>query len=296
MTDPLPAPPSAVDVVPTEEFDELIARTQKDLARLEREHTIAEAAAIAAERSVSDVPDDPELTDWAEAQLDRFVAGLRAEHDAEMEAVLAAARDRAAACIERAEHEADLVLSYARATVDARSGAGSVGPAPVSGPVVWRRRCGRGRAHDGRPGAAVEPCSDPGTTHRDDCTGAGGERCRTAGSRDRRAGGERCGRGFAVRPERASECVPWTDLAADQDIAPAERPAADDPVKQAAPALVSTTGADGGGTPAGPDREFWKEPESQAPKRGLFKRLPMFAILQVVGVVIVLIVVLLRIG
>jgi hypothetical protein len=291
MTDPRPAPPLAVDVVPAHEFDELIARAQKDVARLEREHTIAEAAAIAAERHVSDVPDDPELHDWAEAQLERFVAGLRAEHDAEMDAVLESARDRAATCVERADLEADLVVSYARATIDARGDAPPVGSAPISdpsAPVVWRADAERVAALTFAPASSPSTAPPPPAPVVPPAPAASPAIVAPAVSVE--------GSASPWAPSASPSASPWSELAADQEISPAESSGVQEQAKDDAPAPVPTNGSGGGGTSTAPDREFWKEPESAAPKRSLLKRLPMFAILQVVGVVIVLVVVLMRIG
>jgi hypothetical protein len=289
MTTGRPAPPVALELVRADDFEPELARTQQDLARLERELAIAESAAEEAEREVAGVPDDAALHDWVSAQLDRFLEQLRMQHGAEMQQLLDDAHARAAACVQRAQSDADLVLSYAHANLAARNAAigrsGSGSPASDPSPsVAWRADEPVIVAPNGgqtpAPASVVIPTST-GPVAPEHLAFAPAMTATPV-------------------PDAPTPIAPMLD-AGSTVVAPNAPPDAfvGSTLTPSAPAFVTAPSVGGGdGDAADPphDRDFWKGPDPAAGKESLIRRLPMFAILQVVAVVIVLAVVLLRIG
>jgi hypothetical protein len=274
LTDGHPALPNPVELLSGPEVDDLLARTQQDLARLERERQIAETAAIEAEQAVDGVPDDPPLHEWTSAQLDRFIEQLRTEHEVEMQGILDGARARARTLLDRAQTEADLVLSYARANVGARS-APAVSPhepETAADELAWRADGPDTATIPPRVTAmpAAAPSAPPEVT-------------------------------ALVTPEHAPFVPPPIADVVAVDDAPASRA---EPVEDehgmhgdADGSFAALAPAPPGGDDAPPaEPQFWKGPEEPKQKRRAIHRLPMFAIVQVIAVIIVLVVVLLRIG
>ncbi|HZP30908.1 MAG TPA: hypothetical protein VFC99_18310, partial [Acidimicrobiia bacterium] len=119
--------PAPVDVVPAAAVESIITETQRDLVARDEERVAAEAAADAAERAATGRATDPAFHAWVATHVDRFAQTLRDEHEAEMRSLLEAAQRRARACVERAQVDADVLLSYAQAL----GGRGGAAPAPV---------------------------------------------------------------------------------------------------------------------------------------------------------------------
>jgi hypothetical protein len=115
-----PPVPTPLDVVSADEARSVISDMQRRLGELEREKAAAEHAAASAERRAGAEPVDPGMRAWEEHQLERFRAHLRAEHEVEMQALLDAAQRRAAACVEQAQRDADLIVSYTEAIGEVR--------------------------------------------------------------------------------------------------------------------------------------------------------------------------------
>jgi hypothetical protein len=107
--------PAPVDLVPAATVEALMADTQCDLAAREDERVAREATADAAERAAIGGAADPVFHSWVATHVDRFAQLLRDEHEVEMRSLLDGAERRARACIERAQVDADVLLSYAQA-------------------------------------------------------------------------------------------------------------------------------------------------------------------------------------
>jgi hypothetical protein len=112
-------------VVPKPVVESLIAHADREISELEREAAIAVAAAQDAEARLAMLGVDERSAAWATVQLERFVARLRAEVEAE-----------AAAVIDEATVSARLMVEEARAEADAaraqRVMFGAAEPAPVA--------------------------------------------------------------------------------------------------------------------------------------------------------------------
>jgi hypothetical protein len=124
--------PAPVDLVPATTVEALMADTQRDLAAREAERVAREATADAAERAAIGGAADPVFHAWVATHVDRFAQLLRDEHEVEMRSLLDAADRRARACIERAQVDADVLLSYAQALGGGGSPALAAAPPAVA--------------------------------------------------------------------------------------------------------------------------------------------------------------------
>jgi hypothetical protein len=150
--------PAPVDLVPAATVEALMADTQRDLAAREDERVAREATADAAERAAIGRAADPVFHSWVATHVDRFAQLLRDEHEVEMRSLLDAADRRARACIERAQVDADVLLSYAQAL------GGGVSPALAAAPPAVATHVPLARpttAPPPSPAPSPEPVPEP---------------------------------------------------------------------------------------------------------------------------------------
>ncbi|WP_426573601.1 hypothetical protein [Aquihabitans sp. McL0605] len=127
-TDGLVLPvPELVDVIPVEQADAIIAVARQELADLSHEVDAAVLAADAAERHAASQGADPALAGQAAEQLQAFIEHRRAETDAELKLLLDEASAQAGARIDDARAEADRITADAR-----RVTAGPSTPRPLA--------------------------------------------------------------------------------------------------------------------------------------------------------------------
>jgi hypothetical protein len=119
--------PELVDVVPVEQADAIIAVARRELADLAQEVDAARLAADTAEQQVAAHGADATLVGRTAEQVQRFIEERRAATDAELKAMLDQAADQAKARIEGARAEADHITADAR-----RLAAGAPDPAVLS--------------------------------------------------------------------------------------------------------------------------------------------------------------------
>ena len=317
-----PLRPAPLDVISTEEAAEVISAAEARLAALESKRSQAEAAAASAERRARDEPVDPALHAWAVVQLERLKGQLRAEHEVEMQALLASAEARARDCVARAHREADVIITYARAIDSVR--AGEQRPVVPSGPAPRDDGGGSGLSA-GTPAVASPPpiwtAADPAprtpTPTSSPFPPPAPPLPRPVPAPDASSPapivgvavpvhepGSLADRGQPPVPTQLVDTEAVAAVAAPpavpapprSDAAPAAAPGAAEPV-----AWVAEPPPPGGGSDGPPggrrpdDGEFWPA-EDPSKVRSFFHRIPRLAILQVGAVIVILIVVLLRIG
>lgn len=105
-------PPQARDIVSAEVVDELVARRQAELARLDAEANAADHTASELEARVRAEGADESATTWAMLQLRRYLDRVFDEVDQEADAEIEVAERRARARVEAARSEAFRVAAF----------------------------------------------------------------------------------------------------------------------------------------------------------------------------------------
>jgi hypothetical protein len=95
MSDSRPIRPQAIDVIPADQVSSLIAAADRDFVVLERQAQEAEASATSAEADAASAGIDPRATAWTMVRLQRFLESLRDEATRDAAATLEVARRRA---------------------------------------------------------------------------------------------------------------------------------------------------------------------------------------------------------
>ncbi|MFN8019183.1 MAG: hypothetical protein U0P45_13820 [Acidimicrobiales bacterium] len=134
--------PELVDVVPADQADALVAATRASLAALAQEAEELARAADAAEREAQAMGADPVLLGRATEAAQRFIDELRDRTDAELRTILDDATDRSRRRIDEARAEADRIRTEARAlgatAAGPSLGAAQAEPAaPTPGEPLW---------------------------------------------------------------------------------------------------------------------------------------------------------------
>ena len=290
MTTPI-LQPAPLEIVPADLVAEILDRTQRELAQLEQQRVAAEAAATEAETRPAGSGFDPTFNDWALERLERLLATLHDDHEAEMRSLLEAAEQRGRACIDRAHVDADTIVSYARAlraSGETDAPVASVALGEALPPLAWRLdESVTAPQPASPPPAAIAPVAPMPAPVAPAPAPVVPEPVAVVAPEP-------------VVPEPVAVVAPVVPepiaVVAPEPVAPEPAPV---PVVVAPPppppvAPVVEVVDDEPTDP--PEAAAEPAPAAETGVKGLLARLPTFAILQVLAVIVVLIIVLIKIG
>jgi hypothetical protein len=301
-------PPELVDLIPAEDVRSIISRTDCELAALERQAAEATSSAEREEDRVRDLGVDGEASTWAMVRLRRFLDGLRAETEQEVDSIVDLAREHASLYVEQAKREAAR-SSKGKATHD--------GEQPTAEPPEREP----GAASAAEIAADAEPAANgaPSASHvasepQPSPTGMISYRptevastplslvSRAAPAENGQSPVEAAGVALTVAGPDGAPVVPHGPVEGQEDAGSAllespgglhEGSASSGVVTTlpVAPAQEFDDPLAHDDTQAGP--EFWPE---VPPKRSFIRRIPISAVLEVLAVILILVFILLRLS
>jgi len=314
--------PEPVDLVSAEEVNATIAQIDRDLSDLERRADEASTRADIAESRAAELGIDGKASTWAMVRLQRFLDGLRAENDHDIDEMLDVAKARAAARLEEADAAAIAIMRPGAVGREPRNGtSANNGAATAPTPVAPT------------PVASAAPVVPPALLDVEDPAIA--SMSAIAFDQDSASAGVVDAPPIAVAPVAVAPVVvapvPEPVVEAPAPVAAAPAPVIEAPAPAAAaPVIVAPVVVPPGATeavttetpdaaptaepspavhttpatvadpmtepaPSADAQEFW--PEAEAPKKkGFLRRIPVSAILEILAVVLILVFILLRLS